>query len=153
MQPLVMKGLVLHRQNRAADALAVYEEVGHRFGDTENPEIAREVAKSLVMKSLALKRLNRAEDALAACDEVVRRFGDENPALAEQVVHALVGKGDLLSGMNRPHDALAAYEDVICRFGEHKTRTVVRGDCACTRQQRSSIRRNTSATQRACCLR
>ena len=101
------------------DAVAAYEDVILRFGESEIPAVLEWVAKALVNKGAALGALNRPPDALEVCDEVVRRFGESDmPALLESVATALVNKGIGLDALNRPQDALESYDEVICRFGE-----------------------------------
>ena len=106
-------------QNRPEEALAIYDEVVRRFGESEAPALLEEVATALAGKGLALRTLNRPEEALATYDEVVRRFGEsEVPALLEWVAMALMGKGLVLRTQNRLEEELAIYDEVVRRFGE-----------------------------------
>ncbi len=109
----------LNVRNGSEDAVAAYEDVILRFGESEIPAVLEWVAKALVNKGAALGALNRPRDALEACDEVVRRFGESDmPALLESVATALVNKGIGLDTLNRPQDALESYDEVIRRFEE-----------------------------------
>ena len=106
-------------QNRPEEALAIYDEVVRRFGDSEAPALLEWVATALVDKGRVLRTLNRPEEELATWDETVRRFGDsEVPAFLEGVALALVGKGFTLRTLNRPEEALAAWDETVRRFGE-----------------------------------
>ena len=106
-------------QDRAEEAVAAYDELVRRFGESEISAVLEWVAKGLVNKGAALDKLNRPREALECCDEVVRRFGDSHtPAGLELVASALVNKGIYLGALNRPRDALEACDEVIRRFGE-----------------------------------
>ena len=112
----------LGNQNQAEEALAIYDEVVHRFGESETPALLEPVAKALVNKGITLGTMNRPDEALATYDEVVRRFEEsETPALLEPVAKALVNKGITLGTMNRPEEELAAYDEMVRRFGESET--------------------------------
>ena len=116
------KAVALWSQNRAEDALATFDELVHRFGESETPALLEPVAAALVNKGAVLGMLNRPEEALTACDEVLRRFGEsETPALLESVANALVNKGATLGTLNRPEEALTACDEVLRRFGESET--------------------------------
>ena len=119
---LIDEAVGLRNQNRAEEALVVFDEIVHRFGESETPNLSGLVAKAFVSKGTTLGRLNRAEEALASFDEVVRRFGaSSSSALIEHVVQAMVNKGVALSELNRPEDALHAFDEVLGRFGDRHT--------------------------------
>ena len=119
---LVGKGATLGMLNRLEEALAAYDEVVRRFGESDIPALLEQVAKALVNKGATLGTLNRHEETLATCDEMMRRFGEsDTPALLEQVATALVNKGIVLGRTNRPEEALAAWDEVMRRFGESDT--------------------------------
>jgi tetratricopeptide (TPR) repeat protein len=121
---LTNKAFTLGQLNRAADALAVYDDVVARFGDAPEPAIREQVAKALANKAFALGQLDRAADALPAYDELVVRFGDApEPVLREQVAKALVNKAITLGRLERPTEALATYDEVIARFGDTASRS------------------------------
>ena len=116
------KAAALWSQNRAEDTFAAFDELVHRFGESETPALLELVAKALVDKGAGLGILNRPEEALTACDEVLRRFSEsEAPALLEPVAKALVNKGAALGTLNRPEEALTACDEVLRRFGESET--------------------------------
>ena len=115
----------LRNQNREEEALVAFDEIVHRFGESETPNLPRLVAKALVSKGATLGRLNREEEALASFDDVVRRFGASSSSdLIEQVVQALVNKGVALSELNRLEKALDAFDEVWHRFGDSQTTTL-----------------------------
>ena len=109
----------LEKQNRPEEALAIYDEVARRYGESEAPDLLECVATALVGKGSALRTLNRPEEALTVYDEAVRRFGEsEVPALLQCVAAALLSKGLALRTLNRPEEALTVYDEAVRRFGE-----------------------------------
>ena len=72
---LVSKGELLSNLDRHSKALATWNEVVHRFGNSTAPELQTLVANALVGKSVALNTLNRPREALEASDEALERFG------------------------------------------------------------------------------
>ena len=122
---LFAKAATLNNQNRAADALALWDELLLRFGESTNPTLLEPVATALFNKGVTLSRMSRLEDALSVYDRVVHRFGQsKNLAVLESVAKALFNKGMILGGMNQFEDALDALEEVISRF-EQSTDTAL----------------------------
>ena len=104
---------------RAEEAVAAYDEVVARFGESPQPALREQTAKALYNKAAALGSLGRAEEAVAAYDEVVARFGESPlPALREQTAKALYNKAAALGSLGRAEEAVAAYDEVVARFGE-----------------------------------
>ena len=118
-------------QNRGEEAVAAYDEVVRRFGDSRYPAILEWVAKALANKAAALGKLNRPQDALEVCDEVVRRFGEsEMPGIRQQVAAAHLSRGVALGDLNRLQDALKAYEELDGRFGESDSPAILESTAA-----------------------
>ncbi len=107
--------------NRLEDAISVYDDLVHHFGEREEPAVLEQVAKALVNKGLTLKQLKRHEDAIRSYDEVVQCFGErEEPPLLKQVARALGNKGASLGQMGRIKDKIAAYDELVRCFGDRK---------------------------------
>ena len=116
------EAVALKNQDRPEEALSAFDEVVHRFAESEMPMVSQLVVLALFERGLTLNYLDRPEDALTTYDEVVRRFGDsKTPALLEAVARSLVSKGVILDRLNRPEDALVACDEVMRRFGDSKT--------------------------------
>lgn len=116
----------LNSQNRAKEALALWDELLRQYGQSIDPALLEPVATALFNKGVTLGGMNRPEDALGAYEEVVRRFGQsKNLAVLEAVAMALFSKGVLLGRMNRLQDALDAYEELVRSFGESKNPAVL----------------------------
>ena len=113
------EAVALWKQNRAEDALAAFEELVDRFGESETPALLEGIATALFNMGVTLGGLDRPEEELIAYDEVVSRFGEsETPALLERVATALVYKAVTLGELDRPEEELIAYDEVVSRFGE-----------------------------------
>lgn len=111
--------LRLAKEGHLDEAIAAYDEIVLRFGESERPDLQIQVAMALVNKGFTLGQLNRSEDAVAAYDEVVKRFGaSKRPELLKQVAMALFSKGVTLNELDRSEDAIAAYDEIVNRFGE-----------------------------------
>ena len=116
---LVGKGNVLLGLNRPEEALAAYDNVMHRYGESKAPAFVELLATTLFMKGDTLTKLNRTEEALIAFDELMRRFGtSEMPAILAWIAEGLVKKGEILRGLDRIEEALAVNDEVVHRFEE-----------------------------------
>ena len=122
---LLGKALALAESGRLQDAVAVWDEVIRRFGESDALADREQVSLALVNKGKALGGLGRGEEALAVLDDVVRRFGADNgEGHSLAVATALAGKGGMLSNLNRHTEALAAWNEVARRFGKSRVPAV-----------------------------
>lgn len=118
---LVNKGVVLVKEGRNEDAMAVFDDVVSRLGYREEIVLLEWVAKALVNKSVVLGKEDRNKDAITVCDNVVFRFGNhQEDVLIEPVARALIYKGALLGKEGRNHEETAVYDDLVFRFGDRK---------------------------------
>lgn len=116
---LMGKALALAERGRLQDAVAAWDEVVRRFGESDAPADLEQVSLALVNKGKALGRQGRAEEASAVWDDVVRRFGTDNrEGHPLAVATALASKGGMLSNLDRHTEALAAWDEVARRFGK-----------------------------------
>ena len=123
---LFARATTLNNQNHAVDALALWDELLLRFGQSKNPALFESIVTALFNKGVTLGRMNRLQEALGVYEEAVRRFGQsEDPAVLESVAMALFNKGVTLGRMNRLQEALGVYEEMVCRFGESKNPAVL----------------------------
>lgn len=117
---------MLVRLNRFDEAIAICDEIMHRFGDNESPELQEAVARSLFRKGGVLTNLNRPEEAIVACDEAVRRFCDSDVSeILEVLAQILVNKTSALIKLNRLEDAVVTCNEVIRLFGSSKTPAIL----------------------------
>lgn len=99
------------------DALAAYDEVVARFGDSDDPGLRWQIASALAGRGHTYRKRGDHTAATAAYDEVVDRFGDSDDAnLLEKVANALIWKGNASVERGDWKAALAAYGEVITRF-------------------------------------
>ena len=115
---LSRNALALAKGGRLQDAVAAWDEVVRRFGESDAPADFQQVSMALINKSEALSRLGSAEEALAVLDDVVRQSGADNGEGHPLAVATALGKkGGMLSAMDRHTEALAAWNEVTRRFG------------------------------------
>ena len=115
------EAVALKNQNQLEAALASFDEVVRRFGDSEMPMVPQLVALALFERGSTLDDLDRLEDALTAYDEVLRRFAESQVLnLLRLVAAALVTKGVILGRLDRPEEVLATCDEVVRRFGDSK---------------------------------
>ncbi|MDE0306460.1 MAG: tetratricopeptide repeat protein [Albidovulum sp.] len=116
---LLEKALALAEKGRLQEAVATWDEVARRFGESDAPANLEQVSLALVNKGKALGRLGRAEEASTAWDDVIRRFGSDNgEGHPLAVATALASKGGMLGNLGHHTEALAAWEEVARRFGK-----------------------------------
>ncbi|MSO99062.1 MAG: hypothetical protein EXR11_12735 [Rhodospirillaceae bacterium] len=107
------QGVSLSQLNRAAEALAVYDDVVARFGARTEPALLERVAQALVNKGGTLGELNRAAEALAIYDDVVARFGARTePALLEPVARAHYNRACAYALLRDAKRSIAALEEM-----------------------------------------
>ena len=100
-------------------AVALWDEVIKRFGDSTAPELQERVAVALFNKGIVCGKQGDFEAAVALYDEVIKRFGDSTaPELQEIIAVALFSKG-LACGQRGDFEAeIALYDEVVKRFGD-----------------------------------
>jgi tetratricopeptide (TPR) repeat protein len=90
-----------------------------RFGNNDDPNLRKTIARALFNKGHTLESLDRHEEAITVYDDMARRFGKaDDPALHKQVAHALLHKGIDLGRLKRGEEAIAVCDELIRRFGE-----------------------------------
>ncbi|MBQ5469720.1 MAG: hypothetical protein IIT54_03835, partial [Acetobacter sp.] len=115
---LLFNGIHLDKLHREEEALAAYNDVITRFGNSQDKIIQELVAFALYNKGGDLGSLHRYEEALAVNNNLITRFGNsQDKIIQEDVASALDNKwDDLVSLLHRYEEAIAAYNDVITRF-------------------------------------
>ena len=118
---LTMKAVAHSELGETEAAVALWDEVFKRFGNSTAPELQEWVAQALFAKGLACGERGDFEAEIALYDEVVKRFGDsDRPELQERVAKALINKG-IVCGEREDFDfeaAVALYDEVVKRFGD-----------------------------------
>ena len=104
-QALVIKGLMLHRLNRNADAQAAYSEVVRRFGQSEIPDFHRWVEKAFLGRLEIELECRQFKEAV----ETICRILDQSESESEKQlrVHLIRAKATLADG-----DLFACERDV-----------------------------------------
>ena len=115
---LLENASVLCARNRVKEALAKYDELVRRFGESDVPGVSSLVAFGFFTKGAILGQLDRQEDALAAYDEMVLRFDSiGTPNLLDEFMEILVKKDAEISELQLPEDmpkeAMNAWNEMI----------------------------------------
>ena len=103
---------ILYAQNRVEGALAMYDEVVLRFGESDVPIISELVALGFYAKGSILNQLDRQEEALTAYDEVVLRFDNEDAAI-----------GELILPKDMPREEMDSWNELIALIADGYTPT------------------------------
>ena len=115
---LTIKALAHLKQGETEAAVALWDEVIRRFGDSDVPELQLGVAHALVIKGIVCREQGKVETAVALWDEVIKRFGSSTePKLQLSVAHALVNKGVACGRRGDLEAAVALWDEVVKRFG------------------------------------
>jgi tetratricopeptide (TPR) repeat protein len=110
---LIIKGLTLRKLDRNEDAIAAYDDLIARYGDSNVEALREQVAIALINKGVILNNLQRRDEAIAVNDDVIARYGDSNvEKLRIQVARALFSKALKFDGF----EAIAIYDDLIKRY-------------------------------------
>jgi tetratricopeptide (TPR) repeat protein len=116
---LFAEGWALGVLTRGEEAIAAYDDLVARFGNSSEPALRDQVARALVNKGVRLKNLGKPAEAVVIYDDVLSRFGDAvDPVLREAVARALINKGNSLRLLGKFEDEIAAYDDLLERFGD-----------------------------------
>lgn len=121
---LQVKAHSLGQLGRGQEAIAIYDTIIARFGQTSQPALAlpTRVATALFSKGATLGLLGRIADEVAAYDELIGRFGDTSDLEIQSLVaSALVNKG---CALGHTADAIAAYDDAVLRFASSSELTL-----------------------------
>ena len=115
---LLLRGVALGKLGHHHDAIAVNDEVDHRYGNEEGFTLREQVAKALFNKGVAFSMLGQHGDAVAAYEEIDRRYGlDEDQKLRDVVAKALFNKGVSLERIERREEEILTYDAIDERYG------------------------------------
>ena len=123
---LLVNASILCARNRVEDALATYDELARRFGESDVPGISALVAFGFSAKGLILGQLDRQEDALTAYDEVVLRLDSiDMPNIFDQIVKMLVENDSAIGELRLPQDiqkeAMSNWNEMVTLFAAGDT--------------------------------
>jgi len=98
---LVGRGMTLEGQGKFKRAITLFDDVVHRFGDNDSPDIRKYIAMALFNKGAALGEQGKAEEKIALYDEIARRFGkDTSPRVREHIAIAQTLREELAKTKN-----------------------------------------------------
>ena len=99
-------------------AVASYDEVIARFGDSDVPDLQKRVAWALFQKGTIKLSPNELTGAISFYDEIIKRFGNSGvPEIQIPVAAALSVKGLVQIEMSRAEEALLLSEELERKLG------------------------------------
>jgi len=109
----------LAKEKRFDESLETADRFLARFGESQEPFLAQQVARALMTQSATFWLQGKLEKASWICVAVVRRFGEATePGIREQAAKAKVNIGVILVRLGKTEKAIQEYEEVESRFGE-----------------------------------
>src|SRR4029450_9997516 len=91
---IVNKGITLTLMKRGPEAIAVYDDVIRRYGESAEPALRDQVSKALLNKAITFSDMTRSDDEIAVYNEIVRRYAEASELpLLERVASALSNRG------------------------------------------------------------
>jgi len=113
------KGIAQRQLGQDEAAMATYDELVSRFGQTSEPALRELVAKAIFNKGIAQSQLGHDEAAMASYDELLSRFGQASElALRELMAKAMVNKAVIQRQLGHSEAAMASYDELLSRFGQ-----------------------------------
>ena len=93
-QALYNQGVALGQQNKFDEAIACYQKLAQRFGDSSLPLLQVQVAQALTNQGATLHLQDKFAEAIECCQQVVNRYSNSPlPALQDEVARALASNG------------------------------------------------------------
>lgn len=121
LEVIARRGIALYhtRTGRDEQAVMVYTDLVDTFGDSEDPDVAEQVAQALLGIGLTFAKLGSNGQAVSAYTELVERYQDHpSPSMSAFVAKALLGQATTLAVMGRHDEERAAYADIVARYDE-----------------------------------
>lgn len=122
---LINKAISLAQAGQDAEALASYDDLLGRFGDSEDPNLQLYVARALFSKGSHLGDHSNPEAALPVYDDFLTRFSKtENGGLQIGVATTYLKKAIYLISLGRLDEAEASYNHLINDMDAEKNVTL-----------------------------
>ena len=116
---LAARGLEHAQSGEMEAAIAAWDEVVERFGNSNAPEVQDWVAAALCWKGDRQRESGETETAIATYDEVVGRYrGSDASDVQYWPVRALYWKGGQQENSGEIEAAVATYGELVERFGD-----------------------------------
>lgn len=116
---LAAQGLEHAQSGETEAAIATWDEVVERFGNSNAPEVQDWVAAALCWKGDRQRESGETETAIATYDEVVGRYrGSDASDVQYWPVRALYWKGGQQENSGEIEAAVATYGELVERFGD-----------------------------------
>ncbi len=123
---LLHTGATLLKRKRLEEAMATFEEVARRYGESSESAVFDLAAKALMGRGAVFLELKLFDEALETCEEVVRRYGVAyEPTAHGAIANILIRQGTVLGGQGRSEHALSIFDEVVRRFGTNEASALV----------------------------
>jgi tetratricopeptide (TPR) repeat protein len=114
---LIGHARALASTGRFGDAVAGFDEVVERFGQTDDPALEFWVGEALFSKAISLQQIERDEQAVEVCKQMAARFRNR-PDFRGQFARALVQQGQTLARLERLDDAMKVWDELLESFND-----------------------------------
>lgn len=122
---MIQSALALTRE-QPQEAIARYDEIVERFGNSADPDDIAQVVLALRLKAIEIVGTEGEPAALTLLDDALVTFGDRSEAvIAEQVVEAMMTKATLLKSLGRVDGEQATLQQVRDRFQTRQEQPIV----------------------------
>lgn len=121
LEVIARRGIALYHAKTGRDeqAVMVYTDLVDTFGDSDDPDVAEQVAQALLGIGLIFGKLGSNGQAVSAYTELVERYQDHaSPFMSAFVAKALLGQATTLAVMGRHDEERAAYADIVERYSD-----------------------------------
>jgi tetratricopeptide (TPR) repeat protein len=99
------------------DGIAELGELTHRFGDSSDADVVRDMVLTLYNSGVLLSEAGRLEEALQPYEDMAALYGDSsNPAVVLDVADGMFNRGIVLHELGRHEEELAAFEAIDDMF-------------------------------------
>jgi tetratricopeptide (TPR) repeat protein len=116
-QALLERARAFGSTGRYGDAVAGFDQLIARFGDSADPEVDWVVAEALFAKGLSLTQVERDEQATQVFEQMAARYRNR-PGFEGHLSRALVQQASTLNRLDRLEDALVVYDEVLSTFSD-----------------------------------
>jgi len=112
-------GACFVRLGMLENARSAFEHIIERFGESDNPEIQKEVAMAMANLTLTLGKAGRHEEAATGLRRLIESFGEsDNPQIQEPVAWAMVNLAAAQWKSGQHEEAATGLRRMVERFGQ-----------------------------------
>jgi tetratricopeptide (TPR) repeat protein len=114
-QALLARARALAASGRYGDAVALFDALVERFGDSADPALDAEVGEALFSKALSLQQIEREQQAVEVYEQMAARYRDR-PDFHGHLSRALVQGATALGRLDRLDEAVDTWDELLESF-------------------------------------